>query len=215
MSYLLKRKDVLLTVVAFCFGLVVVPYFFNLPSLSTAADKLIMIVSIINACSFLLALYAQTRRSLLFVKQRVHGWPYQAYLVVTIYLMIFLGLAFGQASKPFLWFQYAILMPCGSVIYSILAFYMASAGARAFRARSPQALLLLIVGILVLLGQAPLTGAYLPGINSVRQYFTSTFAKGAGRMFTISVTVGAIVLGVRVLLGREAAMLGFVEAGEG
>lgn len=91
---------------------------------------------------------------------------------------------------------------------------MASACARAFRARSPQATLLLIAGILVLLGQAPLTGAYFPGIDIVRTFLADTVQKAAAKMFAISLTVGALVLGVRILTGREAAAIGFESAGE-
>jgi hypothetical protein len=90
---------------------------------------------------------------------------------------------------------------------------MASACARAFRARSTQASLLLVSGIIVLLGQAPLTGAYIPWFGDARLYLTSTFAMAASRMFAMSVTIGAIVLGVRIITGREVQAIGF-EGGE-
>jgi hypothetical protein len=119
------------------------------------------------------------------------------------------GFVFGQQSDSFMWFQLAILNPTGSVIYSSLAFYMASAGARAFRARSPQAALLLIAGVFVLLGQAPLTGVYFPILGAFREYLTGTFSLAASRIFAISVTVGATVLGVRILTGNESEAIGF------
>jgi len=230
MSYLLKRKDVLLTIAVVSFAIIVIPYFIDVPSKTIEWSKLnigqqilrviddysgrhAIMVAVITNMAFILALYSQTRRSLLFVRQRIRGWPYQLYLIGAVYMMTFFGLAFGQTSDPYRWFQYAIYMPCSSVIYSILTFYMASAGARAFRARSPQALLLLSVGIVVLLGQAPLTGAVFPEINNVTQFFGATFAISASRMLTIGITLGAIVLGVRTLTGKEPATLGFT--GEG
>lgn len=213
MASILKRKETSLILIAISFGIVVVPYFIELPMFEEASTKLVLMVSVLNAMSILLALYAQTKRSLTLVNQRAHGWPYQLYLVITIYLMAGVGFIFGQNSDQFNWFQYAILMPTGSVIYSMLTFYMASACARAFRARSPQATLLLISGMLVLLGQAPLTGAYIPFFGDARLYLTGTFAMAASRMFAMSVTVGAVVLGVRIITGREVSAMGF-ERGE-
>ena len=213
MASLLKRKETSLILIAVCFGVVVIPYFIEMPILEIASTKLVLMVSVLNAMSILLALYAQTKRSLTLVNQRAKGWPYQLYLVITIYLMAGVGFIFGQSSDQFNWFQYAILMPTGSVIYSMLTFYMASACARAFRARSPQATLLLIAGILVLLGQAPLTGAYIPFFGDARLYLTGTFAMAASRMFNMSVTIGAVVLGVRIITGKEVSAMGF-EGGE-
>ena len=213
MASLLKRKETSLILIAVCFGVVVIPYFIEMPILEIASTKLVLMVSVLNAMSILLALYAQTKRSLTLVNQRAKGWPYQLYLVITIYLMAGVGFIFGQSSDQFNWFQYAILMPTGSVIYSMLTFYMASACARAFRARSPQATLLLISGILVLLGQAPLTGAYIPFFGDARLYLTGTFAMAASRMFNMSVTIGAVVLGVRIITGKEVSAMGF-EGGE-
>jgi hypothetical protein len=60
----------------------------------------------------------------------------------------------------------------------------------------------------VLLYQAPLTGAYAPWLEPIALYFGDTFGMAAGRMFLISVTVGAIVFGVRVLMGKEQSVLG-------
>ena len=50
-------------------------------------------------------------------------------------------------------------------------------------------------------------------IGDARLYLTSTFAMAASRMFAMSVTIGAIVLGVRIITGREVSAMGF-ERGE-
>jgi hypothetical protein len=115
---------------------------------------------------------------------------------------------FGRETGPYHWVMFAVVNPLSSVNYGILAFYMASTGARAFRARNTQAVLLLATGFIVLLYQAPLTGAYAPWLEPIALYFGNTFGMAAGRMFLISVTVGAIVFGVRVLLGKEQTVLG-------
>ena len=205
----LRQKETSLILIGLSFLVVTLSYFFDLPLLADFSQELVLMVSVLNAMSILLAIYSQTRRSLILTQQRNHGWAYQAYLLVTIYLMAGLGFLFGQQSDQFMWFQLAILNPTGSVIYSSLAFYMASAGARAFRARSPQATLLLIAGCFVLLGQAPISAVYFPVLGTFRGYLTGSFSLAASRIFAISVTVGAIVLGVRILTGNESEAIGF------
>jgi hypothetical protein len=205
----LRQKETSLILIGISFLIVTLSYFFDLPLLADFSQELVLMVSVLNAMSILLAIYSQTRRSLILVQQRNHGWAFQAYLLVTIYFMAAVGFITGQQSDSFMWFQLAILNPTRSVIYSSRAFYLASAGARAFRARSPQAALLLISGMLVLLGQAPFTGVYVPFFGTARQYLTSTFSLAASRIFAISVTVGATVLGVRILTGNESEAIGF------
>jgi len=205
----LRQKETSLILIALSFLVVTLSYFFELPALANFSQDLVLMVSVLNAMSILLAIYAQTRRSLILVQQKQHGWVYQAYLLVTIYLMAGIGFLSGQQSDQFMWFQLAILNPTASVIYSSLAFFMASAGARAFRARSPQAAMLLIAGIFVLIGQAPISAVYFPILGSVREYLTGSFAMAASRIFAISVTVGAIVLGVRIITGNESEAIGF------
>jgi len=209
MSNIFEKREFIILIVAASFALVFIPYFLDIPPLMNVSTKLTMIVSIINSFAILLALHAQTKRSILQVEQRLHGWQYHLWTVFLLYLVTFVGLLFGQTSPRFLFFQYAFLMPAGAVQYSILTFYMASAGMKAFRARSPQAVLLIIAGVLVMLSQAPFTGVLFPPINDIGLYLTENFAKAAAKMFSISIVVGAIVLCVRILTGNEDQAIGY------
>lgn len=213
-SNVFERKEVIVLLVALSFAMAFIPYFLDIPPLMKVSTKFVMILSIVNAFAIILALYSQTKRSISFIEQRVHGWQYHLWTIFLLYLSGAIGLYFGSVSPKFLFFQYAFLMPAGAVQYSILTFYMASAGMKAFRARSPQATLLIIAGILVLLGQAPLTGAFFPISGDIRLYLIESFAKGTAKMFSISMVVGAVVLGVRILLGKEEQALGYGGGGE-
>jgi predicted membrane protein len=175
------------------------------------STKLVTIASIIAAFSVILALYSALRRSITIINARKRGWGLQVYMIIMLLAMMVSGLVLGTGSPSYDWLMQAIVSPLSSVNYSILTFYMASAGARAFRARSPQATILIVVGIIVLLQQAPVTGIYLPFMNDLALIGTDALALAISRMFTMAVSIGAIVLGVRVLLGREVGFLGYVE----
>jgi hypothetical protein len=210
MSDILKNRELQLIIMGLAFLLVFIPYFIESPGLEAASTKLITITAIVNAVTLVLALNSQVRRGLNIMQKRQTGWYWKAYMIITMVLMVIFAF-FGRETGPYHWVMYAIINPLSSVNYGILAFYMASTAARAFRARNTQSMLLLSTGFIVLMYQAPLTGAYAPWLEPIALYFGNTFGMAAGRMFLISVTVGAIVFGVRVLLGKEPSVLGVRE----
>lgn len=208
MSVFFKRKDIQVTIVAISFLVVFIPYFFDIPVLGAFSVKLITIASLVNAFTLALAVNALMRRALNTVRRRGRGWWWAVYMIACLFLMMLFGVI-GEDKPPWHWVMFGIVNPLSSVNYTILAFYVSSACARAFRARSIHAFLLLATGFIVLLYQAPLTGAIFPGINPVALYFTDTFAMTFSRTTTMGLTVASIVLGVRMLLGREVQFLGF------
>lgn len=207
MSEILKNRELQIAVMVISFLIVFVPYFFKIPQLDTVSTKLITITAIVNSFTLVLAIHSQFKRGANIINRRSRGWYFKVYMLITLVLMCVFAL-FGRETGPYHWVMYSVINPLSSVNYGILAFYMASTCARAFRARNRKAMLLLITGFIVLLYQAPLTGTVFPGIEPFALYFTNTFGKAAGKMFMISVTVGAIVFGVRVLLGNEPSVLG-------
>ncbi len=214
MSSIFKSRSVQMTVLVVSFLLVFIPYFIPWGPLDWFSGKLMTIAAVTNAFTVVIAVYSQFRRSGRFIREKRKGWVFHVYLLGLLAIMTLSGILLGQHVGAYEWLLLAVVTPLSSVIYGILAFYMASAGARAFRARSPQAALLLIAGFIVLLYQAPLTGAVFPGIEGAATYLTDTFGMSVSRMFSISVSIGAIVLGVRMLTGKEVAFLGFSEGEE-
>jgi hypothetical protein len=207
MSEILKSRTLQMVVLILSFLFVFVPYFIDVKVLTDFSTQLITIAAIISAFTLVLAVYSQFRRGYTFVHRRSRGWIFKAYMMTSIVLMLIFAV-YSQTSGPYNWVMYAIITPLSSVNYSILVFYMASTGARAFRARNGRALLLLLTGFIVLFYQAPFTGAFFPQLTPYSLYITSTLVSAAGRMFLISVTVGAIVFGMRVLMGKETSILG-------
>jgi hypothetical protein len=214
MSSIFKSRSVQMAVLVVSFLLVFIPYFIPWGPLDWFSGKLMTIAAVTNAFTVVIAVYSQFRRSGRFIREKRRGWVFHIYLLALLAIMTLSGILLGQHVGAYEWLLLAVVTPLSSVIYGILAFYMASAGARAFRARSPQAALLLIAGFIVLLYQAPLTGAVFPGIEGAATYLTDTFGMSVSRMFSISVSIGAIVLGVRMLTGKEVAFLGFGEGEE-
>jgi len=211
MSAFFSRKDVMLTIIIVFFLINVVPYFFVSNELAYVSTRLVAIVSVVNAFALSLAVFAQTKRSYINIKQKIRGWPYDVMLLAMLYGMLAIGVFLGESSTAWQWTLSAIQFPINSVIFSIQAFYMASVMARSLRTKNIRILLLNVGIILTMLYQAPFTTTVFPGITPVYSYLSTAFTTTFSRVFTMGIALGSLALGVRVLMGREMGIVGFME----
>ncbi len=127
------------------------------------------------------------------------GWFYSIFLILSMMLVLFLGLIEGpQGSLTGRIFQY-ILFPLQATIFSLLAFFIASAAYRAFRLRSWDSALLVITGIIVLLGQIPLWGT----LTALKEQILEVPVMAATRGILLGVALGTVATGLRIILGID------------
>jgi len=127
------------------------------------------------------------------------GWFYSIFLVLTMMIVLILGLIEGpQGSLTSRIFQY-VLFPLQATIFSLLAFFVASAAYRAFRLRSWESALLVITGVIVLLGQVPLWEA----LTSFKEWILGVPSMASARGILLGVALGTVATGLRVLLGID------------
>jgi hypothetical protein len=151
---------------------------------------------------------------------RVHGrriserkgneWLFSAWLLAMMFTFIIFGLWRGQfdTDPTYLWLYNAIFLPLGSTMYSSLAFYMAYGSYKVLRARNLEAALLFITAVLVIIGNTPIFPATLPAFFHIREWIFTAIVGGSYRGIRIGVGIGAVVLGIRTLLGMETGYLG-------
>jgi len=127
------------------------------------------------------------------------GWFYSIFLFLTMMIVLLLGLIEGpQGSLTSQIFQY-VLFPLQATIFSLLAFFVASAAYRAFRLRSWESALLVITGVIVLLGQVPLWGA----LTTFKEWILGVPSMAGARGILLGVALGTVATGLRVLLGID------------
>ncbi len=127
------------------------------------------------------------------------GWFYSIFLVLTMMIVLILGLIEGpQGSLTSRIFQY-VLFPLQATIFSLLAFFVASAAYRAFRLRSWESALLVMTGVIVLLGQVPLWEA----LTSFKEWILGVPSMAGARGILLGVALGTVATGLRVLLGID------------
>lgn len=152
---------------------------------------------------------------------RVHGkristrkegtdWYFSAWLLLMLAVHIVLGLVTGQyeQGEAYSWLYNAIYLPLGSTMYSSLAFYMAYGAYKVLRARNFDAALLFITAVLVIIGNTPMFPAIYPGFFHMREWIFGPIVSGAYRGVRIGIGIGAVVLGIKTLIGMETGYLG-------
>ncbi len=174
--------------------------------------------SIVSACAIWLGALNLIRISLENIYRKRHDWIYSVIIVVCFVIMLVAGFWGGRTSQDpgtaFDWLYSWVYTPLSATMYAILAFFIASASYRAFRARNTEATLLLLAAFFVMLGRVPigdvLTG-FLPESIRLSQVATwiMNYPNTAGqRAILIGISLGIVSASLRIILGIERSYLG-------
>jgi len=91
------------------------------------------------------------------IRLKLKNWKYSPITIAGFLVMIVTGLFYGVTEDmPFDYLFMNMVAPMGATMFSLLAFFVASAAFRAFRASNWRATLLLTSAFLVMLGQVPI-----------------------------------------------------------
>ena len=143
------------------------------------------------------------------VRDRAPGWAYSAVTLISLFAITALGIWKGVGEdSPVGKIYNTVNSPLASTMFSLLAFVIASAAFRAFRARSVEATLLLITAIVMMVGRVsigPLISPHLPGIT---EWLLDVPNLAAKRAIAIGVGMGAVSTALKIILGIEQSYLG-------
>lgn len=173
-------------------------------------------VRIIVAFSYLLGLYSLLNLHWQRIRQHVAGWGYSFVAVASFAVMMFF-VAYNDGHGPFAaqaeaggynWLFKYVHRPCSGTMFSILAFFIASAAYRTFRARTPEAALLLISAVIVMLGRVPIGQELSAFFPQATDWLLNVPNLAAKRGILLGVSLGAIATSLRIIFGIERAYLG-------
>lgn len=151
------------------------------------------------------------------VRRNLEGWGYNAVTLIAFAVTLFFGI-YNAGAGPFAvqnlesggldWIYDHIQTPAATTMFSLLAFFIASAAYRTFRARSTEAAILLVAAICVMLGRVPIGAAISEYLPLFSQWLMDTPNLAARRGILIGVTLGAIATALRIIFGIERSWLG-------
>jgi hypothetical protein len=148
------------------------------------------------------------------IRRREPGWGYSFVLYTGMLGTIAIGLWHGGketvngAATAFGWMYTFMMVPLQGTMFAILAFFIASAAYRSFRARSREAAVLLIAAVIVMLGRVPLGEHLIPISGDITQWILNVLNASVRRAILIGISLGAVALSLKIIFGVERAYLG-------
>jgi len=143
------------------------------------------------------------------VTHKAPNWGYSIVTLVSLVVTAAIGFIWGiEAGTPFMWVFENLQAPLASTMFSLLAFYIASAAYKAFRARSLEATVLLIAGVIVMLGRVSIGAAITHWIPDITEWILNVPNLAAKRGINIGVGLGIVATSLKIILGIERSYLG-------
>lgn len=123
---------------------------------------------------------------------------------------------YSEGGTPFDWIYTWVLQPLMTTTFALLAFYVASAAFRAFRAKNLEATLLLVTALIILFRatmfagavQVPLPDGSQVGMDRIYAFVMSVFNTAGNRAIMIGIALGIASTSLKVLLGIDRSYLG-------
>jgi hypothetical protein len=143
------------------------------------------------------------------VRDRASGWGYSAVTLVSLLTITVLGIWKGVGEDSPVGVIYTTVnSPLASTMFALLAFVIASAAFRAFRARSVEATLLLITAIVMMVGRVSIGPLISPHLPAITEWLLDVPNLAAKRAIAIGVGLGAVSTALKIILGIEQSYLG-------
>jgi hypothetical protein len=201
-------KRTLPTAVAIAIGtFVLVALFVSNPLLDGIGTYFIDTAVIIAAFALFLGLLNVLRVHTRKLRERKEGAAYSAVLLLALFIVLIFGiLPFpDQPTGPFqptvLWIFQNVQVPIQASLSALIVFFIVTAAYRLLRVRSLESAVMLVVALLVLVGQV--TVGLLPILPDVRNWILDVAAMAGVRGILLGVALGALLTGIRLLLGVE------------
>lgn len=162
------------------------------------------------------------------VQRKGGDWKYSLVTIIGFFLMLCSGLFkvgvpkglsgdYQAAGSLFKYVYDSAFQPLQATMFSLLAFFVASASYRAFRAKTREATILLIAAFIILLRPTPL-GYYLTfwlprplqflHIPNLSTWILSVPNMAGQRAIMIGIALGIVSTSLRLILGIERSYLG-------
>ena len=197
-------------VLCFLFGIVMILTEFSPHTASQATYKEIANWGrVISPFVFVLAVVTLIQTHWTRIQRRVEHWQYSLVVFAGMIAMVVAGLPSGPQHPAFKWLFNNVQVPMDATMFSLLAFFIASAAYRAFRARTFEATLLLVTAVIVMVGNIPVGDLLWPdAASNARQWILDNPNLSARRGIILGVSLGAISQSIRIILGIERSYLG-------
>ncbi len=178
--------------------------------------------SIISAFAIWLGALNLMKISIEKISKKDKDWFFAVSTIASFLVIIVVGFFFSGGRQfldlgtRFDWLYRNVYSPLSATMFALLAFFVASASYRAFRARSAQATVLLLAAFIVMVGRTPFGDKlseflFLPegwGIANLTNVIMNYLNVAGQRAIMIGISLGIVSTSLRIILGIERSYLG-------
>jgi hypothetical protein len=196
----------------FIFGaFMAIQYFIPHHAIADMQERILMWLQTLLAFAFLLGTVSLIRVHYHKIRNKADDRAYS--YVALIGLLVMIGLGFfhpdhNMPGSPFSQMFLNVQVPIEATMFSLLAFYIASAAFRAFRARTLEATLLLVAAAIVMLGRVPIGDIIHEGLPDATRWILEVPNLASKRGVMIGVGLGMMATALKIVLGIERAWMG-------
>ncbi len=201
-------KRILPTAIAIVVGLyVLLSLFVTGFSIDAIGTYLIDTAVIIAAFALLLGVINVLRVHGRRIMEAQPGRLYSVVLIAVMFVVLTVGLptmpnrAYGPSQPVVQWIFENIQVPIQASLSGLLVFFIITSSYRLLRLRNLESAVMLTVVIIVLLGQVTL--GLIPILPKVKDWILDVPAMAGVRGILLGVALGAVLTGIRLLLGVE------------
>jgi FlaA1/EpsC-like NDP-sugar epimerase len=182
-------------------------YFLSHPAAKAIYENALEWWQIIFAFTLFVGVAGFIKVSLKSMRQKKER-PYRLISLTGLFLMPLLALLGGtKIDSPFLWIFENMQAPMQATVFSLLAFFVASASFRGFRARSIPATILLVTAVIILIGRIPIAEHISDFLPKLAFWIQDNPSMSARRAILIGIGLGSMTTSLRVILGIERTYL--------
>lgn len=223
MSFLRDPKRLIATLIAGAAGVIVLIDFAGAINLTDQAARILVDwAALLAALALLVGLLSVAIGHFMRVLNKRPDWGYSLVLLLSMLLVVITGTLIGIVPNlgggvNIVWIPGSLIeqpirdvfrafyQPLAGSFLALLAFFSLSAALRSLRRRTLDAVVIIVVALVVLvLAAIPQAQALLgPGVGWVSDYVALAGARG----LLLGAALGAVVAGVRVLLGFDQPYL--------
>ncbi len=192
----------------------VVSFFIPHEPFGELEQRLLVWFAIVSGFSMLLGVDSLIRAHFRKVVRTRAGWGHSVALLSGLAVTVVVGvIGFARYGSPFhiqspFMFIYTYsIVPLQGTMFALLAFFIASASYRAFRARNWIATLLLVSAVIVMLGRIPIGASISEFFPWAQEWIMNVPQLAAKRGIQIGAALGAVSMSLRIILGIERSYL--------
>jgi len=187
----------------------IIIYFINPVRIKVFENGVYDWMRIISAFALFLGLFNLLMSHYTKVRRGGSDVIYSIALMVTFFVIVVAGLYDSKSNDGVFQFMFDYMYrPLSSTMFSLLAFYVASAAFRAFRAKTREATFLLAAAFIVMLGRVPIGTLIWDKIPIVSNWIMAYPAAAAQSAIMIGAALGAVSVSLKIMLGIERTYLG-------